>query len=69
MSSHYYDWKPIGVEAAQRALDKGGKLLVLPSSFFSGGATYRTGLQTKRGTCYLVSDMVKQGLKVREESE
>lgn len=62
--SHYYEWKSIDTDKAQRALDKGGKLFDLPTSFGNGAAVYRHGIQTKRGTCYLVSDWVKKGLKL-----
>lgn len=62
MSAHYYDWKPINVEKAKNALINGGKLFDLPTCFGNGAAVYRTGLETKRGTCYLVSDFVKNGL-------
>lgn len=62
MSAHYYDWKPITLEKARDALAKGGKLFPLPTCFGNGSAVYRTGLETKRGACYLVSDFVKNNL-------
>lgn len=62
MPAHYYDWKPISFDKAKNALEQGGKLFPLPTCFGNGGAVYRTGLETKRGACYLVSDFVKKGL-------
>lgn len=62
MDKHYYDWPKIDVERAARALANGGTLFDLPTSFGSGSAVYRTGLETRRGACYLVSDFVKHGL-------
>jgi hypothetical protein len=62
MSDHYYDWPKIDGDRARRALAKGGRLFDLPTSFGNACAVYRTGLETKRGACYLVSDFIKRGL-------
>jgi hypothetical protein len=51
----YYDWKSIGYEQAQRALDKGGVLWLLPIPFGNGVASFTYGLRTKRGTGYVIS--------------
>jgi hypothetical protein len=60
----YYRWKPISVDAAQRALDRGGKIWKLPYSFGNGQAGIKHGLQTARGTCYVVSDRTLQSLDI-----
>jgi hypothetical protein len=63
MSTHYYDWKPIGAEQAQRALDRGGVLFKLPTSFGNGMARFSYALETKRGACYVVSDRTLDALR------
>lgn len=60
----YYDWKPIGADPAQRALDKGGKIWKLQVQFGNGMARFSYGLETKRGACYVVSDRVFAALAV-----
>ncbi|MBB3122494.1 hypothetical protein [Pseudoduganella violacea] len=62
MDKHYYEWRKIGVERAARALANSGMLFDLPTSFGNGAAVYRTGLETRRGACYLTSNFVKCGL-------
>jgi hypothetical protein len=41
-----------------RSVKAGAKVWKLNSPFFSGGATYAHGLQTPRGTNYVVSNWV-----------
>jgi hypothetical protein len=55
---HYYDWKAIDVDRAIKAIAASAVVFKLPSRFGNGQACYGHGLQTKRGTCYLVSDRV-----------
>lgn len=51
----YMTWKTIASDPACRAIRAGGETWPLPNGgFFSGGRTYTHGLQTKRGTCYVV---------------
>lgn len=64
MSTHYYDWKPISAERAQRAIDQGAKLFKLPTAFGNFMAVFSHGLETKRGACYLVSDRILRGLNL-----
>lgn len=62
----YYDWKHIGAEPAQRALNKGAAIWKLPIPFGNGMAKFSYGLQTKRGTCYVVSEYIFTALTVPE---
>ncbi|MDH0342111.1 hypothetical protein [Chromobacterium haemolyticum] len=64
MSAHYYDWKSISAERAQRVLDQGGTLFKLPTTFGNGMAVFSHGLKTKRGACYVVSDRILRGLNL-----
>jgi hypothetical protein len=51
-------WKAIDANRAVRSVKAGAKVWKLNSPFFSGGATYAHGLQTSRGTNYVVSNWV-----------
>lgn len=51
-------WKPIDANRAVRSVKAGATVWKLNSPFFSGGATYAHGLQTSRGTNYVVSNWV-----------
>jgi hypothetical protein len=51
-------WKPIDANRAVNSVKAGAKVWKLQSPFFSGGATYAHGLQTSRGTNYVVSNWV-----------
>lgn len=62
MSTHYYDWKSVSAERAQRILEKGGRLFKLPTAFGNGMAVFSHGLETKSGACYVVSDRILRGL-------
>lgn len=70
-SDHYYDWKSIDATRARRAIDKGAEVFKLPTSFCKAGgaASYRHGLKTKRGDCYVISDraMTQAGIPVINE--
>lgn len=48
------DLKSAGVDQVQRALDAGGSLAPMYTSFYSGGQVYTHVLTTKRGTQYRV---------------
>ena len=51
----YLTWKSIAAAPACRAIRAGAETWALPNGgFFSGGRVYTHGLQTKRGTCYVV---------------
>lgn len=59
----YMTWKTIATEPAIRAVRAGAKVWQLPGGgFFSGGHTYTHGLQTNRGTCYVVSKIVMRAV-------
>ncbi|ELQ8316866.1 TPA: hypothetical protein ACPWO2_006388 [Pseudomonas aeruginosa] len=59
----YMSWKTIASEQAVRAVRSGAKVWALPGGgFFSGGHTYTHGLQTNRGTCYVVSKIVMRAV-------
>lgn len=60
----YYDWKSIDSARAQRALDAGGRIWPLPICFGNGMARFTHGLQTPRGTNYVVSAQVFSALQV-----
>lgn len=62
----YYDWKSIGVEPAQRALNKGASIWKLPIPFGNGMAKFSYGLQTKRGSCFVISEHIFAALSVPE---
>lgn len=51
-------WKAIDSSRAVRSVKAGATVWKLNSPFYSGGATYTHGLQTPRGTCYVVSNWV-----------
>lgn len=51
-------WKAIDANRAVRSVKAGATVWKLNSPFFSGGATYAHGLQTPRGTNYVVSNWV-----------
>ncbi|WP_338924590.1 hypothetical protein V0M98_33785 (plasmid) [Pseudomonas silesiensis] len=51
-------WKAIDANRAVRSVKAGATVWKLNSPFFSGGATYAHGLQTSRGTNYVVSNWV-----------
>ena len=63
---HYYKWKPIGAEQAQRALNNGGSIWKLPMQFGNGAAQFSYALETKRGACYVISNRVFSILSVPE---
>lgn len=62
----YYTWKSIASAPACRAVSAGAKVWELPTSFYSGGYSYTHGLQTKRGTCYVVSRYVMRAVEASQ---
>ena len=55
-------WKPVDFVNAKRALSKRGRVFPLPACLNYGGKSYRFGLETCSGTCFLISDQVAQKL-------
>jgi len=59
----YYDWKAIDTANAVRAVEQGATVWELPISFGNGQAVFTHGLQTRRGTCYVVSGWVMRAVE------
>ena len=57
-----YGLKTIGIDSARRAMNAGGELLPLASSFYSGGQVYSHILITVRGTAYRVAQTIAEAL-------
>lgn len=65
----YHSWKKIAAEPACRAVLAGAEVWPLPNGgFFSGGHSYTHGLQTKRGTNYVVSAWVMRAVEATKEA-
>lgn len=64
MEAHYTEWKSVGAERAQNAIDRGGRVFKLPIAFGNGCAVYTHGIQTARGACYVLSRQVMRGLSI-----
>ena len=58
----FYDLKSAGVDQVQRAINAGGSVVEMATSFYSGGYTYTHVLTTKRGTQYRVSKQVMRAV-------
>lgn len=54
----FHDLKSAGVDQVQRAINAGGSVEAMATSFYSGGYTYTHVLTTMRGTQYRVSKQV-----------
>lgn len=63
----YFAWKTIASAQACRAVRAGAKTWPLPGGgFYSGGYIYTHGLQTKAGTCYVVSSFVMRDVEATQ---
>lgn len=65
-SSDPTKWKPIDAPRAVRSVKAGATVWKLHTPFYSGGATYAHGLQTVRGTCYVVSNWVMSSVEAAQ---
>lgn len=65
-SSDPTKWKPIDATRAVRSVKAGATVWKLLTPFYSGGATYAHGLQTPRGTRYVVSNWVMSSVEAAQ---